>query len=854
VNSPTPARPSPVTTVDEMQTAAAAGPGSVPATLQILSVNTDLPIFPGGGGVEYLTLLQTAKLAETVGLVSMAHNREHLGAADTLRAGGLHLYLWESPFVDGPPASAPVRPLWMRWLHGLATAAVRALRAGWSRPLDTMIMDGAFRNLAPALRTALADRPWHVLSFVQSSAAVMRDYLPRPWVSVLVLHDIRSVLYRRRAKTARALRARWRFNDEARRYEAFERRMCSNVDLVVTVSEHDAQWVRDNYGTPNVAAVPLPIDTGYFAAEPESRAVPGRIVFSGLMSHPPNADGAVYFAREVLPLIRQQLPDAEFWIVGREPTRAVQALNRLPGVHVTGAVPDIRPYLASATVVVVPLIYGSGSRQKILEAWSVERCVVSTTVGAEGLFYENGVHLAIADDAPAMARVTMRALTDQGFRDALSGAGRQVAVTRHNPASSARTYYGAVYRTAARKAAHDEPMRVALDMRWMIPGLAGGLEQLARSFLRELLALDRFNRYAVIMPARTRYDFPFDRSPNVRPVCLDSAAAYLRVMLRRVSHALNSRLRLEDWQTPEVVNLRWLRSINVEIAYSFPGYIHPDLRPLRHVLVIPDIQHEYFPEFFSVEAVAERRRLFADSIARADHICAISEFTRQSLIERLGTPPERITTIPLAADSIFTAEPDDRDDAALRKHSLRRNEYLLFPAHTWHHKNHRAALAALRILRDTHGVNIELVCTGGPREAQADVDTQVAQDRLPVRLLGYCDRADLPALYRNAAALVFPSLFEGFGMPVLEAMACGCPVVCSNTTSLPEIAGDAAVLVDPTDHEAIADGIARVLRDAALRKELIGRGLEQARKFSWRRHTVETLRVLHSVHEAIRKI
>ena len=854
MNSPPPARPATLSTVDEIPTAAAAGPGRLPATLQLLSVNTDLPVFPGGGGVEFLSLLETGRLARSVGLVSMAHNREHLAAADTLRAGGIRVYLWENPFVDSPAGAGLVRPWWLRRLYGVATAAVRAVRAGRSRPLDTMIMDGVFRNLAPSLSSALPDRPWHVLSFVQSNAAIMRDYLPRPWVSVLVMHDIRSVLYERRAKTARSLRSRWRFTDEARRYRAFEQRMCQEFDLVVTVSNHDAEWVRNHYRAPNVVAVPLPIDTGYFAAEPGSRSVPGRIVFSGLMSHPPNADGAVYFARQVFPLIRRQLPDAEFWVVGREPTAAVQDLKSVPGVHVTGAVPDIRPYLASATVVVVPLIYGSGSRQKILEAWSVERCVVSTTVGAEGLSYENGVHLAIADDAPTMAGLVVQALTDQEFRESLSTTGRQIAVTRHNPASSAATYYGAVYQAAAHKAARSEPMRVVLDMRWMIPGLAGGLEQMARSFLRELIAIDRSNKYAVIMPARTRYDFPFDRSPNVRPVCLDSAAAYLRRLLRRVSHAVNSRLRLDEWQTPEVVNLRWLRSMDVEIAYSFPGYIHPDLRPLRHVLVIPDIQHEYFPEFFSAEAVAERRRLFGESIARASHICAISEFTRQSLIERLGTPPELITTVPLAADSIFTAFPDARDQPVLGKYSLRRHEYLFFPAHTWRHKNHRAALSALRILRDRHGVNIQLMCTGGPREAQPDVDAQVADGQLPVRFLGYCDRSDLPALYRNAAALVFPSLFEGFGMPVLEAMACGCPVVCSNTTSLPEIAGDAAVLVDPTDPEAIADATARVLREAGLREDLIKRGLEQAQKFSWRRHTVDTLRVLHHVHQEMRKI
>ncbi|NCP78609.1 MAG: glycosyltransferase family 4 protein, partial [Desulfuromonadales bacterium] len=108
-----------------------------------------------------------------------------------------------------------------------------------------------------------------------------------------------------------------------------------------------------------------------------------------------------------------------------------------------------------------------------------------------------------------------------------------------------------------------------------------------------------------------------------------------------------------------------------------------------------------------------------------------------------------------------------------------------------------------------------------------------------VKFLGYCPKDHLPSLYEGAGAVVFPSLFEGFGMPVLEAMWCGCPVVCSNTTSLPEIAGDAALLVEPLSPEALAESAFKVLTDAELRLDLIEKGRRQAQKFSWRRFTLQ---------------
>jgi glycosyltransferase involved in cell wall biosynthesis len=822
--------------------------------LNILILNTHLPIFPGGGGVEYLTTKQMAGLADHVGLVSMAHTRDALNKTEGLAEAGVDLYLWHSPYLDQVPVRGSYSAI-VRQLHHWLGTLVGWYQAWPGRPADTLIIDGCFRNMSAPLSAALAERPWSVLSVIESSAARMIDYLPRQRVSILVMHDIRALLYERQAQASTSRWERWRLLRQARRYFAFEQFYSRRYDLVATVSDHDAAWVREHYQPRRVITVPLPVDTQYFRPAPAESEQPDRIVFTGLMNHPPNADAAVYFAREILPKIRQVRPQAEFYIVGRHPTIAVQALSQLPGVHVTGSVPDIRPFIASATVVVVPLRYGSGARQKILEAWGMEKCVVSTTLGAEGLAYRDNVNLAIADDADQMAATVVEALSTHAFRDRLRHAGRAVAVQNHHPVQIARDYHHAIQQVVAEKSQRDEPMRVAIDMRWMIPGMAGGLENLARSFMHRLLALDRYNQYTAILPVRSRYDFDLRGHANVRVVSRDSLGEYWDRIRRAATRRVFAKLRLDHWESPEVMNLRFARSLDAEIAYSFPGYVHPDVYPLRQVLMVPDIQHEYFPEFFPPSALEERRRLYGDSIRRADQICAISEFTRQTLIERLGVAPEKITTIHLAADPAFTLTADPQADRErLRKYRLEPGTYLYFPAHTWHHKNHRAAIEALRILRDKHGRTPSLVCSGGAREAQPAIEEQLNTYGLQnqVRFLGYCPHDDVPALYRGAACLLFPSLFEGFGMPVLEAMASGCPVVCSNTTSLPEIAADAALLADPADAEAFADALARVLGDAGLRAELCMRGLRQATRFSWQRHTIETIAVFYRLHRQIR--
>ena len=305
---------------------------------------------------------------------------------------------------------------------------------------------------------------------------------------------------------------------------------------------------------------------------------------------------------------------------------------------------------------------------------------------------------------------------------------------------------------------------------------------------------------------------------------------------------------------PKSETLRSARELDAEVALSIPGYIHPDLRPLGNVLVAPDIQHEYHPEFFSEHELSERRRLYTESARQAAHICAISDYTRSTLIERFGIPEDRITTTPLAADPVFYPGSAARSASrrVLDKYGLSPGEYVLMPGHTWPHKNHAGAFRALRVLRDAYGLKPLIVCTGARRGNAHGLASLLAELDLEqqVRFLGYCPAVDMPGLYEGARAMLFPSLFEGFGMPVLEAMWCSCPVVCSNTTSLPEVAGDAALMTDPRSPDALANALSRALTDEEVRARLIARGLERVAKFSWVRFTLDVIRILNRVQQA----
>ncbi len=819
--------------------------------MRLLILNGDLPIFPGRAGHEYLHTTGLRHLAERVGLVSLVHTPEMDEKTQDLVESGVELHLWRDPNLRRRRVAAPpTRPTLRR---RVAEGVYNAARNWRGHPLDTLIQDLQFRNIAAPLLEALSRERWQALVVVQSTCARWLDYVPEAAVSVLVMHDVRALVYERQAMAARSMRRRRALRREARRYRRFERKYCRRFDLVLTVSPADEAWVRAHYRPRRLATVPIPVDDEYFAPMHWIREWSARIVFTGMMSHPPNVDAADFFARDVLPRVQVEVPEAEFWVVGREAAPEVRRLVGLPGVVVTGFVPDMRPYMAQAAVIVVPLRFGSGMRNKILEAWAMEKCVVSTRVGAEGLDCEDGVNILLADDAATLARRVVEAIRDSGLRDRVRARGRALVSTSHDPATLARAYHDAVDSALRDEAQRHGPLRAVIDLRWMHAGVAGGMESLSRAFLDQLLRVDCVNRYAVLVPAAMRYDFDTRDRSNFTFVSADGPRTYARKAAVHAMRMLHRGLRRAYWRTPEVETLRQARRHGAEVALSVLGYIHPDVAPLANVLIVSDVRHECRPEWFSPADLEERQRLYTTSAKRASHICAVSEFTRQTLIERLGIAPERVTTTYIAADPVFHPGSSRRGDSrrTLETYGLKSGEYLLFPESAGPSQNHGAAFQALRILRESYGVDPLLVCAGRGAVIQDD-PPHWARDTRPeghVRFLGHCPAGDMPALYEGAAALVFPSLFEGFGTPLLEAMWCDCPIVCSDTTSLPEIAGDAALLVDPRSPEALAHAINQVLTDDALRRALIERGRRHVTRFSWTRFALEIVRALHEVRQ-----
>jgi alpha-1,3-rhamnosyl/mannosyltransferase len=228
-------------------------------------------------------------------------------------------------------------------------------------------------------------------------------------------------------------------------------------------------------------------------------------------------------------------------------------------------------------------------------------------------------------------------------------------------------------------------------------------------------------------------------------------------------------------------------------------------------------------------------------VAGAHHVVTDCEAVRVEVIERLNVRPDRVSAVPLAPSRDFRVQGPEVIGAVLRRYGLQAGGYLLFAGALEPRKNVARLLDALQLLRARSRDVPPLVLVGPPGWRTQDLVTRIRSAGSSVKLLETVPRPDLVALMGGATLLAYPSLSEGFGFPVLEAMACGAPVLAARIPSIVEIAGDAALLVDPKETEDIAEGLRRLLEDSRLRAELVGRGLAQAAKFSWERTAAQTL-------------
>ena len=306
-----------------------------------------------------------------------------------------------------------------------------------------------------------------------------------------------------------------------------------------------------------------------------------------------------------------------------------------------------------------------------------------------------------------------------------------------------------------------------------------------------------------------------------------------------------------DWRTT-ILTPRWLARIwqraqvplpveaftgPVDLFHATDFVLPPTLPRTRSLLTVHDLSFIRVPDAASPSLRRYLEAVVPRSVKRADHVLADSRATKNDLMEFYRTPADKISVLYSAVDSQFSRVTDESAlQEVLDRHGLKDLAYVLSVGTVQPRKNYSGAIRALSRLRDA-GIDLHYAVAGGggwlEDEMYRSIRDTAMDDR--VHILGFVPDEDLSALYSGARALLAVSLYEGFGLPVLEAMACGTPVITSNLSSLPEVAGDAGILVDPLDTAAISDAIMRLLTDASLRKQLVAAGSEHVKRFSWAR-------------------
>jgi glycosyltransferase involved in cell wall biosynthesis len=338
---------------------------------------------------------------------------------------------------------------------------------------------------------------------------------------------------------------------------------------------------------------------------------------------------------------------------------------------------------------------------------------------------------------------------------------------------------------------------IGISLLTLVPGVVGGSETYARELTRALSRVGELE-YRVFtsslapdaadgLPGRTVRHYRASRSIPGRLLAMSAAA---------VSPRLRGELELER-----------LDGLHYALTVAIPPVREPPA-----VVTLQDLQHELQPQFFPRAERAWRRVVYRPSVRRARLVIVPSEHVRGTAVERLGLPAERVRVVPYGVDH-----------ERFRPSTAPREPFLLYPANRWPHKNHERLFEAFASVRRDRP-DLRLVLTGFGR------DRGPLPDGVEAR--GYVTREELADLYARASALVFPSLYEGFGLPPLEAMASGCPAAVSNAGALPEVCGEAARLFNPTSPDEVAAAVLDVLAGP---QPYVERGLARAAEFTWER-------------------
>lgn len=369
------------------------------------------------------------------------------------------------------------------------------------------------------------------------------------------------------------------------------------------------------------------------------------------------------------------------------------------------------------------------------------------------------------------------------------------------------------------------PMRIGIDFTSAARERAG-IGRYARELVRALARIDRTNQYVLFVPRDAHPDLlEFDWPANWKI----ARAPVTERVLAALWHRFRVPVPVEIWTG------------RVDVFYS-PDFLLPPTRAPRTLVTVHDLSYLRVPECFPEVLKRYLNAAVPRAIRRADLVLADAASTRHDLEEVYRVPADQVKVLYSGVDGRFCPQIPASEQARVREKFSLHEPYLLSVGTVQPRKNYARLIQAFANLQSPTS-NLHLVLAGGAGWMYEDVYQAV--DRLGlkdrVKVTGFVEDADLPPLYAMAALFVYPSLYEGFGLPVAEAMACGTPVVCSNASSLPEVGGDAVLYFDPRDVDGMAEAMRRALADESLRADLRTRGFAQVKQFSWERAASELL-------------
>ena len=387
-------------------------------------------------------------------------------------------------------------------------------------------------------------------------------------------------------------------------------------------------------------------------------------------------------------------------------------------------------------------------------------------------------------------------------------------------------------------------MKICIDARCLSEGRRTGVEEYTLSLLENMLEIDRKNEYVLFLNAwkEPRFDFStFEKYPNVK-----------LKRLRIPNKLLNFSFWYQDW--PKINRLVG----GADIVFS-PNIIFGAVsKYVKHVTTIHDLSFERYPEYFSQKRRWWHIFINAKKICRrADRIIAVSESTKNDIVSLYGLDPQKIAVISSAVSDKFRII--NRNDAKLVKVKEKYNlpyKFILFLGTIEPRKNIIAIVRAFEAFqrhaqenKKADLQNYKLVIAGSPGWKNEDIFQEINNSEFKnyIQVINFVEDEDKPYLYNLASLFVYPSFFEGFGFPPLEAMRCGVPVIASNNSSIPEIVGNAGILIDPDKPEEIFRAMREVLSSRELQLELIKKGFEKSDQFDWKRTAEKTLEIFKSL-------